>query len=153
MTHRHDLFYITVKYHDNIPKGIQVTEGIRICIKKHQREDNSKSITVRALIFVRDTSSCPVLHNCEVSSKYSKQYSSYRVDTKLFTDGHTDGMTDRQWTDTRLITISLEPFSRGIKMAKLFPVKMYSLTDLSPCFTISSVYLSLFVHHWCKSEI
>ena len=23
-THRHDLFYITVKYHDHIPKGIQV---------------------------------------------------------------------------------------------------------------------------------
>ena len=41
-THRHDLFYITVKYHDYIPKGIQVTEWTRICIKKHQREDNSK---------------------------------------------------------------------------------------------------------------
>ena len=24
VTHRHDLFYITVKYHDNILKGIQV---------------------------------------------------------------------------------------------------------------------------------
>ena len=34
MTHHHDLFYITVKYHDYIPKGIQVTELIGICIKK-----------------------------------------------------------------------------------------------------------------------
>ena len=38
-THRHDLFYITLKYHDYIPKGIQVTERTRICIKKHQRGD------------------------------------------------------------------------------------------------------------------
>ena len=53
--HRHDLFYITVKYHDYIPKGIQVTERTRICIKKHQRGDNSKSIKMRALIFVHDT--------------------------------------------------------------------------------------------------
>ena len=57
--------------------------------KKHQRGDNSKSIKARALIFVRDTSSWPVLHNCEVSSKYSKQYSSYWADTKMFMDGHT----------------------------------------------------------------
>ena len=56
-THRHDLFYITVKYHDYIPKGIQVTERTQICIKKYQRGENSKSIKARALIFVRDTSS------------------------------------------------------------------------------------------------
>ena len=31
--HCHDLFYITVKYHDYIPKGSQVTEWIQICIK------------------------------------------------------------------------------------------------------------------------
>ena len=73
-TYCHDLFYITVKYHDYIPKGIQVTERTRNCIKKHQSGDNSKSIKGRALIFVRDTSSWPVrhtlswpvLHNCEV---------------------------------------------------------------------------------------
>ena len=40
VTHRHDLFYITVKYHDFIPKGIQVTERTQICVKKHQRGDN-----------------------------------------------------------------------------------------------------------------
>ena len=33
-----------MKYHDYIPKGVQVTKGTRICIKKHQRGDNSKSI-------------------------------------------------------------------------------------------------------------
>ena len=32
-THRYDLFYIIVKYHDHIPKGIQVKERTRICIK------------------------------------------------------------------------------------------------------------------------
>ena len=28
----HDLFYITVKYHNNIPKGIHVMERTRNCI-------------------------------------------------------------------------------------------------------------------------
>ena len=32
VTHPHDMFYITVMYHDYIPKGIQVTEPTRICI-------------------------------------------------------------------------------------------------------------------------
>ena len=88
-THCHDLYHITVKSHGYILKGIQVTERTRTCIKKHQREDNPKSIKARALVFVRDTSSWPVLHNCEVSSKYSKRLSSYRVDKKR-TDGRQD---------------------------------------------------------------
>ena len=66
--------------------------------KKARSGDNSKSIKMRAIIFVRDTSSGPVLHNCVVSSKYSKQFSSYRVDIK-WTDGR---------TDARLIAISPE---------------------------------------------
>ena len=37
--HHYDLFYITAKYHDYIPKGIQVTEQTRICMKQHQRGD------------------------------------------------------------------------------------------------------------------
>ena len=41
-THRHDLFYITVKYHDTVPKGIQVTEGTRICIKNIKGEITKK---------------------------------------------------------------------------------------------------------------
>ena len=31
-THRHDMFYITVKYHPNIPNGIQVIERTRKCL-------------------------------------------------------------------------------------------------------------------------
>ena len=88
-THLHDLFYITVKYHNYNPKGIQVTKRTRIRIKKHKRGDNSKSNKARALIFVSDT----VLQNCEVSSKYSKRYSSYWADTKMSTDRRTDGQT------------------------------------------------------------
>ena len=95
MTHRHDLFYITVKYHYYIPKGIQVTEQTQICIKKHHRGDNSKSNKGRALFFVHDTSSWPVLHNCEVSLKYSKRYSSYCSDTKCL-------RTDRRKADGRM---------------------------------------------------
>ena len=38
VTHRHDLFYITVKYHDYIPKGIQVMERAQNCIGNHQGE-------------------------------------------------------------------------------------------------------------------
>ena len=30
-THRHDLFYITVKYHQNIPNDMQVIEQTRKC--------------------------------------------------------------------------------------------------------------------------
>ena len=92
MTHHHDLFYITMKFHDYIPKGNQVTERTRICIKKHQRGDDSKSNKARALIFVHDTLSWPVLRtcNCEVSSRYSKWYSDFWADTKMFMDGRTD---------------------------------------------------------------
>ena len=31
-THRHGVFYITLKYHQNIPKGIQVIERARKCL-------------------------------------------------------------------------------------------------------------------------
>ena len=51
VAHCHDLLFITMKYHDYIPKGIQVTERTQICIQQHQRGDNSKSIKARALIF------------------------------------------------------------------------------------------------------
>ena len=122
-THRLDQFYITVKYHDYISKGIQVIERTRICMKKHQRGDNWKSVKGKSPIFVRNTSSWPVLHNCEVSSTYSKRFSNHRADTKMFTDGRmdrqTDGRTDGR-TNTRLIAISPEPFGRGIKWATWF---------------------------------
>ena len=49
---------------------------------KSSKGNNSKSKKARVVILVRDTSSWPVLHICEVSWKYSKRYSSYRADTK-----------------------------------------------------------------------
>ena len=44
--------------------------------------DNPKSKKGRVVIIVRDTSSGPVLHFCQVPSKYSKGYSSYRAGEK-----------------------------------------------------------------------
>ena len=50
---------------------------------KPSRGNNSDSMEVRVVILVRDTSSWPVLYNCEVSWLYSKGYSSYRADTNM----------------------------------------------------------------------
>ena len=36
-THRHNLFYILVKYHQNIPNGIQVIERTRKCLRTDGR--------------------------------------------------------------------------------------------------------------------
>ena len=38
-THRHDLFYITVTYHRNIPNGIQVIERTQKCLWMDVRMD------------------------------------------------------------------------------------------------------------------
>ena len=81
--HCHDRFYITVKYHDYISKGIQVMKRTRNCIKKHQRGNNSESTKGKVVILVRDTSSRPVLHKYEVSWLYSKGYLSYRAGTNM----------------------------------------------------------------------
>ena len=48
--------------------------------------DNAKSKKGRVVILVRDTSSGPVLNFCQIPSKYSKGYSSYRADTKSFSN-------------------------------------------------------------------
>ena len=48
--------------------------------------DNSKSKKGRVVNPVRDMLSGPVLHFYQVSSKYSKGYSSYRADKKFYTD-------------------------------------------------------------------
>ena len=101
LCYRH-LCILDLKYHDYIPKGIQVTEQTRICIKKNQRGDNSKSIIVRTLIFVHYTSSWPVLHNCDVASEYSVWFSSYGEVTNMLR------------MEAMLIAISPKPFGRGI---------------------------------------
>ena len=43
---------------------------------------NAKSKKGRVVTLVSDPSSGPVLHFCQVPSKYSEGYSSYRADTK-----------------------------------------------------------------------
>ena len=48
--------------------------------------DNVKSKKGRVVILVCDMSSCPVLHFCQVPSKYSKGYSSYRADEKYISN-------------------------------------------------------------------
>ena len=53
-THCHDLFYINVKYHDYISKGIQVTERTRICIKSIKGEI-TKKVLKRGLSFLYAT--------------------------------------------------------------------------------------------------
>ena len=73
-THCHDLFFITVKYHDYILKGIQVYGADTKLHLKPSRGNNSESTKARVAILARDTLSCPVLHNCEVSGLYSKGY-------------------------------------------------------------------------------
>ena len=53
---------------------------------------NAKSKKGRVVILVHDTSSGPVLHFYQVSSKYSKGYSSYRVDKKFYADAEANGI-------------------------------------------------------------
>ena len=84
MSHRHDLFNITVKCHDNIPKGIQPSYGADTKLHlKQSRGNNSKSKKARVVILVHDTSSWSGLNNCEVSRLYSEGYASYRADTNI----------------------------------------------------------------------
>ena len=54
-THRHDLFNITVKYHDYISKGIQVTERTRVCIKKSIKGEITQKVLKRGLSFLYAT--------------------------------------------------------------------------------------------------
>ena len=82
-THPHDLFYITIQHHQNIPEDFQVMEQTWNCIWNHQGGNNSESMKVRVVILVCNTSSWPVLHNCEVSWLYSKWFSSYGANTNL----------------------------------------------------------------------
>ena len=82
VTHRLVLFYISIEYNQNIPKGIGVRAD-RKFISNKAKGNNSKSKKARVVIFVDKMLSCPVLHFYQVSSKYSKGYSSYRADKIL----------------------------------------------------------------------
>ena len=81
-THRHDLFYIAVRYHQNIPNSFQVMERTQNCIWNHQGETTQK-VWQWVLLLVCDTSSCHNLRNYKVSSKYSKPFSSYGAGKRL----------------------------------------------------------------------
>ena len=82
------LFYISTKYHKNIPKGLWLWHEINgLSLSNITREENANSKKGRVVIFVCNTSSGSVLHFCQVPSKYSKGYSSsYRADTKSFSN-------------------------------------------------------------------
>ena len=90
MTHCLVLVYISAKCHQNIPKVIQVTEQTQNLFQIKQRGDNSKSKKGRVVILVREMSSGLVLHFYQVSSKYSKGYSSYRLEKKFYADTDAD---------------------------------------------------------------
>ena len=105
--------------------------------KKHQRGDNSKSMIVRALIFVRDTSSCPVPHNCEVSSIFSKWFSSYRANTKMFTDGRTDGRQAH-----RCIPRTFRPGDKNIQTT----TPAHTASAVGPCPTLFQIRRTS--QHW-----
>ena len=55
-THRHDLFYITKKYHQNIPNGLSYGADTTLHLKP-PKGNKSESIKARVVILVRDTSS------------------------------------------------------------------------------------------------
>ena len=87
-THHLVLFYITT----NLPNIIKIFQRVFGLQKGHEinglslsnitKADNAKSKKGSVVIFVHDPSSGPVLHFCQVSSKYSKGYFSYRADEK-----------------------------------------------------------------------
>ena len=53
-----------------------------LSLSNKTKGDKAKSKKGRVVILVHDTSTGPVLHFCQVPSKYSKRYSSYRADEK-----------------------------------------------------------------------
>ena len=84
-THCLVLFYISTEYHQNIPKSFRVTERtqnlfqIRKSFLEKTYVPTNPAIVV---ILVRNTSSRPILHLYQISSKYTKGYSCYRAETR-----------------------------------------------------------------------
>ena len=78
------LFTISTKYHKKYSKGGH--EINRLSLPNITKGDNAKSKKGKVVFLVRDTPSCPVLHFCQVPSKYSKGYSSYRAKEKSIAD-------------------------------------------------------------------
>ena len=76
--------------------------------------DNSKSKKARVVNLVCDTSSHPDLYFYQVSSKYSKRYSSYRMDKKFYADADANADADNNWICPKNNMFSPPPrFGRG----------------------------------------
>ena len=81
------LLYISTKHHKNISRVFDLQSRHKISgLSLSTKGDNTKSKKGRVVSLVRDTSSGPVLHFCHVPWKYSTGYSSYRADTKSFSN-------------------------------------------------------------------
>ena len=86
--------HIAWSYYTFLPSSLKIFQMVfdlqsgheinGLSLSKITKGDNTKSKKGRVVILVYDTSSGPVLHFCQVPSKYSKGYWSYRVDTKSF---------------------------------------------------------------------
>ena len=61
------LFYISAKYHQNIPKGYSSYRADVKSISNKTKADNYISKKAKVVILVHDTSSSPVLHFYQVS--------------------------------------------------------------------------------------
>ena len=72
--------------------------------------DNAKSKKGRVVILVCDTLSGHILHFCQVPSKYSKGYSSYRVDTKSISNKTKDD--DSKSKKARVVNLVCDTSSR-----------------------------------------
>ena len=68
----------------NYSKGCSSYRADRKSFSNKTKGDNSKSKKARVVNFVCDMSSRPDLDFYQVSSKYSKGYSSYRADKKFY---------------------------------------------------------------------
>ena len=97
------LFYNSARYHRNIPKSIRVTERTQNLFQIKQRVITLK-LERQIVIFVCHTTSGSVLHFYQVSSKYSKGYSSYRADKKFYADADGDP-SQKQYVPIPLVGI------------------------------------------------
>ena len=63
----------------DLERGHKINE---LSLSNTTKGDNAKSKKGRVVILVRNTSTGPVLHFCQVPAKYPKGYCSYRADNK-----------------------------------------------------------------------
>ena len=74
---------------------------------KNIKGEITRKVLKRKLSFLNGTYRHGLFY---ITVKYSNQYSNYRADTKMFTDGW-----NSRRTDARLIAIFPEPLGRGTK--------------------------------------